>query len=191
MAITTEKIVHHKELTESVNGDVFFSFIKDVINTLTEEGYIFLFDNVSFHKKKEMLEYITEKGHKYMFTPPYSPNLNPIENVFGIVKQQYYKDTKEEPSYISTQKKVVKKIKKVIKNFPNTNTDLTKIFNRAFNYDYTIEEKELRDRLIIIDKQKKEIKDKHRKRTTKQDQIKEKEKILNKIFPTFNMKIVN
>ena len=110
MAITTEKIVHHKELTDSINGDIFFSFIKDVINTLTEEGYIFLFDNVAFHKKKEMLEYITEKGHKYMFTPSYSPNSNPIENVFGIVKQQYYKDTKEEISNISTHKKVIKKI---------------------------------------------------------------------------------
>ena len=191
MAITTEKIVHHKELTDSINGDIFFSFIKDVINTLTEEGYIFLFDNVAFHKKKEMLKYITDKGHKYMFTPSYSPNSNPIENVFGIVKQQYYKDTKEEISNISTHKKVIKKIRKVIKNFPNTKTDLTKIFNRAFNYDYTIEEKELRDRLIIIDKQKKEIKEKHKKKKTKLDQIKEKEEILNKKFPTFNMKIVN
>ena len=192
MAITTEKIIHHKELTDSVNGDIFFSFIKDVINTLTEEGYIFLFDNVSFHKKKEMLEYITEKGHKYMFTPSYSPNLNPIENVFGIVKQQYYND-QNESSNSFTQKKVVKKIKKVIRNFSNTNTDLMKIFNRAFNYDYTIEEKELRDRLII-DKHKKEIKkikEKNKKKKTKRELIQEKEEILNKKFPTFNMKIVN
>ena len=196
MAITTEKIIHHKELTDSVNGDIFFSFIKDVINTLTEEGYIFLFDNVSFHKKKEMLEYIIEKGHKYMFTPSYSPNLNPIENVFGIVKQQYYND-QNESSNSSTQKKVVKKIKKVIRNFSNTNSDLMKIFNRAFNYDYTIEEKELRDRLIIIDKHKKEIKkikenkEKNKKKKTKRELIQEKEEILNKKFPTFNMKIIN
>ena len=69
-----------------------------------------------------------------------------------------------------------------------------KIFNRAFNYDYTIEEKELRDRLIIIDKHKKEIKEnkeKNRKNKTKRELIQEKEEILNKKFPTFNMKIVN
>ena len=69
-----------------------------------------------------MLEYITNKGHKYMFTPPYSPNLNPIENTFSIIKHQYYKDTKEESSNSSTHKKVIKKIKKVIIDFPNTNT---------------------------------------------------------------------
>ena len=68
-----------------------------------------------------------------------------------------------------------------------------KIFNRAFNYDYTIEEKELRDRLIIIDKHKKEIKEikEKNKKKTKREIIQEKEEILNKIFPTFNMKIVN
>ena len=55
MAITTEKILHHKEFKESINSDIFFTFIKDVISMLTEEGYIFIFDNVSFHKKKEML----------------------------------------------------------------------------------------------------------------------------------------
>jgi hypothetical protein len=126
-----------------------------------------------------------------MFTPSYSPNLNPIENVFGIIKQQYYNDTKEETSNSSTQKKVIKKIKKIIRNFPNTNTDLMKIFNRAFNYDYTIEEKELRDRLIIIDKHKKEIKEKNKKKKTKRELIQEKEEILNKKFPTFNMKIIN
>ena len=72
-----------------------------------------------------------------------------------------------------------------------------KIFNRAFNYDYTIEEKELRDRLIIIDKHKKEIKkikenkEKNKKKKTKRELIQEKEEILNKKFPTFNIKIVN
>jgi hypothetical protein len=72
-----------------------------------------------------------------------------------------------------------------------------KIFNRAFNYDYTIEEKELRDRLIIIDKHKKEIKEikenkeKNKKKKTKRELIQEKEEILNKKFPTFNIKIIN
>ena len=159
---------------------------------LTEEGYIFIFDNVSFHKKKEILEYITEKGHKYIFTPPYSPNSNPIENLFGITKTQYYKD---QTSNSSNQNKVIKKIQKIIKDFPKTNTDLKKIFDKAFNYDYKIEEKELRDRLIIIDKHKKEIKDiknKNKiKNKTKEDRIKEKENILNKKFPTFNITITN
>ena len=72
---------------------------------------------------------------------------------------------------------------------------MKKIFDKAFNYDYKIEEKELRDRLIIIDKHKKEIKDiknKNKiKNKTKEDRIKEKENILNKKFPTFNITVTN
>ena len=64
--------------------------------------------------------------------------------------------------------------------------DLTKIFNRAFNYSYVIEEKELRDRLIIIGKHKKELKNKIKRKTKE-----EKEESLNKKFPTFNIKIIN
>jgi hypothetical protein len=72
--------------------------------------------------------------------------------------------------------------------------NLAKIFNRAFNYDYTIENNEIRDRLIIIDKQQKEIKEeklKIKKKQTKKEIIKEKEILLAKKFPTFNIKIKN
>jgi transposase len=190
MAITTNKILHNKEITSNVNGEIFFSFIKEVINKLTDKEYIFLFDNVSFHKNKEMLKYITDMGHKYMFTPPYSPNLNPIENTFSIIKQKYNNNSNNS----NKQHKIIIKIKKIIENFPKMKINLAKIFNRAFNYDYTIENNEIRDRLIIIDKQQKEIKEeklKIKKKQTKKEIIKEKEILLAKKFPTFNIKIKN
>jgi len=191
MAITTNKILHSTEITSSVNGEIFFSFIKEVINKLTEKGYIFLFDNVSFHKNKEMLKYINDMGHEYIFTPPYSPNLNPIENTFGIIKQKYHNDNSDNSN---KQHKIIIKIKKIIKDFPKMKIDLVKIFNRAFNYDYTIENNEIRDRLIIIDKHKKEIKDeklKIKRKKSKKEIIEEKENLLAKKFPTFNIKIKN
>ena len=70
--------------------------------------------------------------------------------------------------------------------------NLVDIFNRAFNYDYTIENNEIRDRLIIIDKHKKEIKEeklKIKKKKSKNEIIKEREILLAKKFPTFNIKI--
>jgi len=189
MAITTNKILHNKEITSSVNGEIFFSFIKEVISKLTEKGYIFLLDNVSFHKNKDMLKYITDMGHEYMFTPPYSPNLNPIENTFGIIKQKYHNDNSNNSN---KQHKIIIKIKKIIQDFPKMKINLVDIFNRAFNYDYTIENNEIRDRLIIIDKHKKEIKEeklKIKKKKSKNEIIKEREILLAKKFPTFNIKI--
>jgi transposase len=45
-------------------------------------------DNVPFHHSREVLERIVRKGHAYDFIPPYSPFLNPIENMFSQWKQK-------------------------------------------------------------------------------------------------------
>lgn len=48
---------------------------------------ILIMDNVSFHKTDEVKELITLSGFEYMFLPPYSPFLNPIENMFSKWKE--------------------------------------------------------------------------------------------------------
>ena len=40
-------------------------------------------DNVSFHKSQNIQNLINEFGHNLMYLPPYSPYLNPVENVFS------------------------------------------------------------------------------------------------------------
>lgn len=48
-------------------------------------------DNLSVHRSKLVIERIEELGFHYVFGPPYSPDFNGIENVFGIVKMQIKK----------------------------------------------------------------------------------------------------
>jgi hypothetical protein len=73
---------------EICNAVTNLHWCKKTIDLLTTKNYIFIFDNVSFHHSKKVLELINNSGHKYIFTPPYSPNLNPIENVNSIVKHE-------------------------------------------------------------------------------------------------------
>jgi len=87
IALTTSGIIHYDIHQDSVNANSFNNFIVKVINKLKEKNYIFLFDNVRFHKNNEVLNLITDNGHQYIFVPSYSPDLNPIENVNGILKQ--------------------------------------------------------------------------------------------------------
>lgn len=44
-------------------------------------------DNASIHHIKPVIETIHSIGAIVRFLPPYSPDMNPIENVFGEVKQ--------------------------------------------------------------------------------------------------------
>jgi len=43
-------------------------------------------DNASIHHVDEVLQIIENAGAKVIFLPPYSPDLNPLEPVFGKVK---------------------------------------------------------------------------------------------------------
>jgi transposase len=43
-------------------------------------------DNASFHKSQRTKELIEKRGARLLFLPPYSPDLNPIENYWALLK---------------------------------------------------------------------------------------------------------
>jgi transposase len=148
MAITSKETINYTCYTENVNSDIFFEFIKNTIKKLQEKEYTFMFDNVSFHKNKDMLNYIIENGHNYINTPPYSPNNNPIENVFSVIKNKFKKLSSSIKK--KTDNIIMSKITDAVVQFNNEYSDrLIKYFNRAINYDYSNIEKELRDRIVF------------------------------------------
>lgn len=52
-------------------------------------GQIVVMDNAAFHKNKETRDIIEAAGCKLMYLPPYSPDLNPIENIWAVIKNTY------------------------------------------------------------------------------------------------------
>jgi len=50
-------------------------------------GSTIIMDNAAFHKKEEIVLLAEAAGHKVLFLPPYSPDFNPIEQVFAILKK--------------------------------------------------------------------------------------------------------
>lgn len=73
---------------ESVTSQKFTDFIKsmDLVS-----GSVLLMDNAAIHKSKAFKEYVNSKNCQIIFTPPYSPEFNPIEMIFGVIKNYYYK----------------------------------------------------------------------------------------------------
>lgn len=85
-------------------------------------GSILLMDNVPFHHSKKIIEYIKNQGWILIFTPPYSPWFNPIENIFGMIKNQYRKINDIHKSFSSiTSETIIKTINstviKILNNF--------------------------------------------------------------------------
>ena len=71
----------------AVNGDVFEAFVEQVLVPVLRSGDVVAMDNLSSHKRARTRELIESVGATVLFLPPYSPDLNPIENVFSKVKQ--------------------------------------------------------------------------------------------------------
>jgi len=72
----------------AVNGDVFVAFVAHVLRPQLKPGDIVVMDNLSSHKRAEVSTLIARAGAQLLYLPPYSPDLNPIENIFGKVKQR-------------------------------------------------------------------------------------------------------
>lgn len=52
------------------------------------QDWTFMQDNAPCHKSKTTMRWFQEKGLKVMDWPPNSPDLNPIENMWGVLKQK-------------------------------------------------------------------------------------------------------
>lgn len=71
----------------SVNREVFEAFIEHVLVGELKPGDIVVMDNLSSHKGGRVHALIQAAGAELRYLPPYSPDLNPIEQVFSKIKQ--------------------------------------------------------------------------------------------------------
>lgn len=71
----------------AVNGDVFEAFVRHVLIPALQPRDIVVMDNLSSHKRESIRTMIENHQAELRYLPPYSPDLNPIEMVFGKIKQ--------------------------------------------------------------------------------------------------------
>jgi len=69
-----------------INGESFLAYVQQVLVPVLKPGDIVIIDNLGSHKGKAVRQAIRAAGAKLFFLPPYSPDLNPIEQVFAKLK---------------------------------------------------------------------------------------------------------
>jgi transposase len=87
MAITTGGVLAYHVHPGSINGQIFGTFLRE-LPIRTYHKYV-LMDNVAFHRSKHIATILHSKNLSSLFIPPYTPDYNPIENVFGAMKTIY------------------------------------------------------------------------------------------------------
>lgn len=71
-----------------IDGESFFAYVEQILVPTLKLGDIVIVDNLGSHKAKRIRCAIRAAGAKLLFLPPYSPDLNPIEQVFAKLKSR-------------------------------------------------------------------------------------------------------
>jgi transposase len=69
-----------------IDGESFRIYVARVLVPTLRTGDIVIMDNLGSHKGKAVRDLIRAVGAKLFFLPKYSPDLNPIEQVFAKLK---------------------------------------------------------------------------------------------------------
>lgn len=70
-----------------IDGESFRTYVEKVLVPTLRRGDIVIMDNLGSHRGKAVRQLIRAAGAKLFFLPKYSPDLNPIEQLFAKLKQ--------------------------------------------------------------------------------------------------------
>lgn len=89
-AYAQDGIVLRRIFQGSTDANVFEDFIEQLLqhcNRWPEPKSVLIMDNASFHRTEKIQRMCSDSGVELVYLPPYSPDLNPIEEFFSELKQ--------------------------------------------------------------------------------------------------------
>jgi hypothetical protein len=85
-AMSMNGLAFHRMQDHAFNTQSFHLFLVDFFGYLVVhniENATIVMDNVKFHKHESIAVVVASYGHRLLFLPPYSPFMNPIEEMFN------------------------------------------------------------------------------------------------------------
>jgi transposase len=73
-------------IDQPMNRRIFETYVETQLAPTLVPGDVVILDNLSSHKSEKASAILKERGAWFLFLPPYSPDLNPIEMAFAKLK---------------------------------------------------------------------------------------------------------
>jgi transposase len=85
--LTTTGFIAPMVLDGAMDGLAFAAYIEQVLACELRRGDLVIMDNLPAHKTALVRQALEAAGIRYVYLPPYSPDLNPIEKAFSKLKR--------------------------------------------------------------------------------------------------------
>jgi len=85
-ALRLDRLIAPMVLDGPMNGAAFLAYVEQVLVPELEPSDVVIMDNLPAHRVKGVREAIEAASATLLFLPPYSPDFNPIEQLFAKLK---------------------------------------------------------------------------------------------------------
>jgi len=85
-AISIDGLVCIKTIKDSMNAEEFQTFVRDDLSPKLSQGKVVVMDNLKIHKSEQVQQMIRDTGARPLYLPKYSPDFNPIEMMWSVLK---------------------------------------------------------------------------------------------------------
>lgn len=86
-AMSCSGLIATMTIPEPTDGDIFLAYVEQVLCPCLQPGQVVIMDNLPAHKVDGVEERIASTGAFLVYLPPYSPDLNPIEQCWAKIKE--------------------------------------------------------------------------------------------------------
>lgn len=86
MGLRSDGVVAPMVIDGPINGEIFLDWVEKYLCQELRPNDIVILDNLSAHKVEGVVDAIKSAKSKVRYLPPYSPDLNPIEQLFSKIK---------------------------------------------------------------------------------------------------------
>lgn len=89
--LTCDALIAPWVIKGAMDGTAFAAYIREVLVPELSPGTVVILDNLATHRNAEAAEALRQAGCWFLYLPPYSPDLNPIEQAFSKPKSHLRK----------------------------------------------------------------------------------------------------
>ena len=84
--LTADGLVAPWVIKGAMDGPAFAAYVKEVLVPVLAPGTVVILDNLATHRNIAAAHALRQAGCWFLYLPPYSPDLNPIEQAFSKLK---------------------------------------------------------------------------------------------------------